>query len=200
MLEQSSDLLIASNNQGKVREITALLAPYSINIISTANFDLVEPEETGSSFAQNAQIKSTYYTKHTGLTSLSDDSGLVIPDLGGDPGIYSARWAGEKKDFNMAIQRIYDELTAKSLKPTGTYAYFICALALTTPDENTLIFEGKIEGALSFPARGSHGFGYDPIFIAKDQNKTFAEISLLEKQTSNHRSKAFRKFVSHCFP
>ncbi len=184
-------LVIASHNKGKVREIDELFTPMGISVKSAADLNLPEPVEDGDSFVANALIKSQSAVKHSGLTSLADDSGLVVPSLNGAPGIYSARWAGENKDFSIAMQRLQDEGCE-----TGTPAYFVCVLALSYPDGTNETFEGKIEGALTFPPRGQHGFGYDPVFIPNGYEHSFAEIDSELKQTISHRADAFKKFVT----
>ncbi len=186
-----SSLVIASHNTGKVHEIEQLVAPLGIAVKSATEMSLPEPEETGDSFAANAQLKSQSALKHSGLPSLADDSGLVVPALSGAPGIYSARWAGPKKDFSLAIQRLQDEGAQ-----TGMPAYFICILALSRPNERDKLFEGRINGTLTFPAKGELGFGYDPIFTADGHHKTFAEIDSGLKQAISHRAVAFKKFVT----
>ena len=185
-------LVIASHNAGKVREIGALIAPLGIRVISAAEASVDEPEETGDSFAANATLKSEYSARRTGLSALSDDSGLVIPALGGAPGIYSARWAGPDKNFTAAFDRIRKELGDKPAD-----AYFICALALTIPAMGTHIFEGRIDGTLTFPPRGEKGFGYDPIFIPEGFRETFAEIDPAVKNALSHRARAFAKFLAY---
>lgn len=198
-LKQGDTLLIASNNQGKVKEIASLLSPYKINTISASEYDFAEPEENGVTFIENAQIKAEYYTERTDYKSLADDSGLVVPAINGQPGIYSARWGGPKKDFNLAINKIHDELIKNNIEPNGSAAYFICVLALAQPNAETIFFEGRVDGKLTFPAKGDNGFGYDPIFTPKGYKKTFAEMKLQEKEQKNHRADAFSKFVKHCF-
>lgn len=187
---QFDTLVIASHNQGKVREIGSLLAPMGIAVKSASDMNLPEPVEDAKTFVDNALIKSHSAVSHSGIASLSDDSGLVVPSLNGAPGIYSARWAGENKDFSIAMQRLQDEGCI-----TGTAAYFICVLALSYPDGTDKTFEGKVHGTLTFPARGEHGFGYDPIFVPNGHEQTFAEIDGGIKQSISHRANAFKKFV-----
>lgn len=192
-------LVIASHNQGKVVEIQALLAPFNVTIRSCADFYKEEPEEDGDTFDANARIKSVYCAEKTGLPSLADDSGIVVPALDGQPGIYSARWGGEKKDFVMAMHRIRDELTARGKTPEGQKAYFVCVLALTWPDGHTESFEGRVHGRLTFPMRGTHGHGYDPIFVPESGTQTFAEMDQSQKNGISHRANAFRLLVEGCF-
>jgi XTP/dITP diphosphohydrolase len=195
-------LLIASGNKGKIREIQELLAPYPVTVRSTAEFSLEEPEENAPDFIGNATIKAKYYAHATGLPALADDSGLVIPALGGKPGIYSARWAGPDKDFALAMERIKTELYAAH---GGEYeindpAYFVCVLAVYNPTTDQLqCFEGRVEGHLQFPPKGEKGFGYDPIFIPHGRTTTFAEMNSTEKHAISHRAKAFTAFIEGCF-
>lgn len=182
-------LLIASHNEGKVLEIRALLAPFSIKIISAKEANVPEPEETGATFAENAALKAEHACAACGLPALADDSGLAVPAIGGAPGIYSARWAGEKKDFTVAFERIKSELDDKDAA-----AYFVCALALAMPKGKTEIFEGRIDGRLTFPPRGDKGFGYDPIFIPGGYAITFGEMDPEKKNAISHRALAFEKF------
>lgn len=199
-------LLIASNNAGKVKEIQELLKDFGIEVISASEFDYPEPVEDGDSFVANAKIKSEYYCSKTNIPSLADDSGLEIDALNGAPGIYSARWAGESKDFNEAMDRIEDCLKDIGYDPVAMgrkhdllKANFTCALSLSWPDGHTEVFEGKVFGNLAFPAVGDKGFGYDPIFVANGHEKTFAEIDPQEKHAISHRAAAFKKLVNACF-
>ncbi len=192
-------LVIASHNPGKVREIAELLAPYSVQVKSGMEYGFQEPEETGSSFIENAEIKSRYFATKTKLPSLSDDSGLVVPALQGMPGIYSARWAGENKDFYVAIERIRQELVAKGERAEGAEAHFVCALSLCWPDGEVENVEGKVFGTLTFPPRGKKGFGYDPIFVPRGYKVTFAEMEPAAKHEISHRADAFRKLIARCF-
>lgn len=193
----AKEIVIASHNAGKVREIEALLAPFAMQVHSAAAFSLPEPIEDGDSFEANAAIKARSAYTHSHLTSLADDSGLVVPALNGDPGIYSARWAGENKDFSVAMQRVHDALIAKQVEPEGTKAYFVCVLALATDVHMINYFRGEVHGTLTFPPRGTMGFGYDPIFIPEGYTQTFAEIEAIEKQSISHRANAFAQFVEY---
>jgi XTP/dITP diphosphohydrolase len=192
-----SPLVIASHNEGKVREIRELLSPFRITVLSAAALNLPEPEETGSSFAENAIIKSKSAALLSGHYALADDSGLCIPALNNAPGIYSARWAGEKKDFQAAMQRIHQELDSINHNPKGAEAYFVCLLSLTNPDGITEIFEGEVHGTLTFPPRGAKGFGYDSIFIPKGYSQTFGEMEPDAKHAISHRANAFIKFIAY---
>lgn len=194
-----SELLIASGNKGKVKEIIELLADFNVKIRSLDEFsNIEEPEETGLTFKENAILKAKYYGEITGLPALADDSGLAIDALNGDPGIYSARWAGETKDFSIAMNKVENELKSSNSPPPYS-AHFVCALAIYWPDGHIECVEGKAYGNLTFPARGEKGFGYDPIFIPEGYNKTFAEIEPDIKKNISHRSDAFKKIVNKCF-
>lgn len=188
-------LVIASHNAGKVREIGELLAPFGADVISAGTLGLAEPEETGTTFAANAQLKALAAAKAANLPALADDSGLAVDGLGGDPGIYSARWAGPSKDFNAAMAQVVDKLGANP----DRNARFVCALTLAWPDGHCETFEGVVEGDLVWPPRGSHGFGYDPIFQPKGHAVTFGEMDPESKHAISHRADAFRKLVAACF-
>ncbi len=201
---KGSKLVIASNNAGKVKEISELLAPYDIEVISASSFDYPEPIETGSTFIENAEIKSKYYALKTGLPALSDDSGLEVMALDGAPGVYSADWAGNPRDFNKAMNMVEEKLNDLSVNTRGSLtekerenlrANFTCLLSLCLPDGTTQNFEGQVFGHLQFPPRGSKGFGYDAIFVPDDYIQTFAEIDSEEKQRISHRANAFKKFL-----
>lgn len=193
-LKRGDTLVVASHNPGKVREIVELLAPFRLHVIGARDLEIEEPEETEDTFAGNAALKARWVAEHSGHISLSDDSGLVVHALGGAPGIYSARWSGEGKDFNVAMARVERELKEKSA--TDLSAKFVSALALALPHETPRIFEGEVHGHLTFPPRGTHGFGYDPIFIADGMNQTFGEIDPKIKHAMSHRARAFAKLVA----
>jgi XTP/dITP diphosphohydrolase len=187
-------LVIASHNKGKVREIAELLAAYVAHFPSAAELNLAEPEETETTFIGNAELKARAAAAASGLPALADDSGLVVPALGGAPGIYSARWAGPDKDFAVAMKRVETELGDRD-----PAAYFVCALSLAWPDGHAESVEGRIHGRLVFPGRGTKGFGYDPIFIAEGRDITFAEMDPDEKHSISHRADAFARLVARCF-
>ena len=192
-LEQK--IIIASHNQGKVGEISALLKPYGIEVISAADLGLHEPEETGKTFVANAELKARAASATTNKPSLSDDSGLVVPALNGEPGIYSARWAGKEKDFSLAMNMVEERLGTN----TNRSAYFVAALSLCWPDGHCETFEGRVEGNLVWPPRGELGFGYDPMFIPNGGGKTFGEMEPAAKHAISHRAKAFAKLEKACF-
>lgn len=185
-------LLIATHNPGKAREIGELLSPYIGSFTTSAELGLEEPEETGDTFIANALIKARQAAQASGMIALADDSGLSVTALNGDPGVYSARWAGPDKDFKLAMKRVHDALDGHADRS----ASFICVLALAWPDGEAHTFEGRIGGQIVWPARGSKGFGYDPIFVADGHDRTFAEIEPPEKQAISHRARAFEKLMN----
>jgi len=188
-------LIIASHNAGKVREIDALLRPLGIEAISASTMGLPEPEETGLTFIANAELKARAAATASGLVALADDSGLCVDALGGDPGIYSARWAGERKDFGMAMNRV-NQLLGPDAPRT---AHFICALSLAWPDGHAESFEGRIDGSLEWPPRGNNGFGYDAMFVPDGYRESFGEMEPDAKHAMSHRAEAFAKLVSSAF-
>ena len=185
-------LIIASHNQGKVSEIKDLLSRYEVDVSSSEDFGMKEPEENGDSFEENALIKASETANFCGQIALSDDSGLCVDDLDGDPGIFSARWAGPKKDFLKASKDIEKKLI--EIGSSNYSAYFICILAVCWPDGESRIFKGKINGNLNFPPKGNLGFGYDPIFIPRNYDITFGEMDPIIKHKISHRSVAFDLF------
>ncbi len=187
-------LVIASHNPGKVREISALLAPFEVEVISAGALGLPEPEETGMTFLENAEMKARASAAGANLPALADDSGLVAPALNGAPGIYSARWAGPDKNFDRAMDRVKKELGAGD-----PAAHFTAALALAWPDGHVERFEGKVHGRLAWPKRGDQGFGYDPIFIPDGYDITFGEMDPGHKHTISHRANAFKQLINACF-
>ena len=190
-LRRGSALLVASHNQGKVREIADLLSPFGILVRGAGELGLAEPEETGLTFAENALLKAHAAAKDSGLMALADDSGLCVAALGGAPGIHSARWAGPDKDFASAMARVEREL----MTAADRSAKFVCALALAAPSGESEIYEGEVRGRLVFPPRGKNGFGYDPIFVADGMSQTFGEIDPARKHAISHRARAFEKFA-----
>ena len=194
-------LVIASHNPGKVREIGELLEPYGVTVVSAGALGLPEPEETGAGFAENAALKARAAARGAGLSALADDSGLAVQALGGEPGIRSARWAGPDKDFGLAMARVERELAAARARSGADErgAAFVCALCLAWPDGSEQSFEGRVEGRLVWPPRGSRGFGYDPIFIPEGFEITFGEMEPGEKHRISHRARAFAKLVRAVF-
>lgn len=194
-LVAGSRLVLATHNPGKAREIAELLAPWRIDLVTASSLGLPEPEETGSSFEENALLKANSAARRSGLPSLADDSGLAVDALGGAPGIHSARWA--QGDFHAAMQRLHDELVS-SRAPQPWTARFFCALSLAWPDGLEKTFLGRVEGQCVWPARGDRGFGYDPIFLAEGETVTFGEMDPTRKDSISHRADAFAQLVAAC--
>ena len=188
-------LVIASHNPGKVREIGDLLARFDVEVVSAGDLNLPEPEETETTFIGNAVLKAKASADGSGLPALADDSGLAVTALNGDPGIYSARWAGPDKDFGLAMQMVQDDLGDSADRS----AKFVCALALAWPDGHVESFQGEVHGQISWPPRGEKGFGYDPIFVPDGYEMTFAEMEPDAKHAMSHRAHAFRQLVEACF-
>jgi XTP/dITP diphosphohydrolase len=201
----SGRLVAATHNPGKLIEIREFLRPYAVDPLSAAELDLPEPEESGLTFEDNAVLKAEAATRGSGLPALADDSGLAVEALGGAPGIYSARWAGEARDFGAAINRVESELRGLG-RPPPWRAHFISVLALAWPDGRVELFEGRVDGDLVFPPRGLEGFGYDPIFRLVGHECTFGEMSPEQKhgfpangsQGLSHRARAFQKLALAC--
>ncbi len=189
---------MASHNKGKILEFRGLLAPYGVAVVPSEELCIIDPEETGNSFAANAQLKAEITAAAAEMPCLADDSGLVVDALDGAPGIYSARWAGPGRDFSVAMQRIHDELAAKGALATPPRANFTCMLCLARPGGDVRLFEGKVFGHLSFPPRGENGFGYDPIFVPDGHEQTFGEMDPESKQLISHRYVAFQEFAKAC--
>ncbi|MBW6533294.1 RdgB/HAM1 family non-canonical purine NTP pyrophosphatase [Sphingomonas sp. RRHST34] len=190
-------LVIASHNQGKVREIAALLEGRGLDVVSAGELDLPEPEETGTTFVMNAELKARAAADLSGLPALADDSGLCVDALNGDPGIFSARWGGENKDFGHAMRLVEDKLAALPEAPRT--AHFVCALALAWPDGHVEWFEGRVDGTLVWPPRGDKGHGYDPVFRPDGHDVTFGEMDEPAKNAISHRGDAFRQLVAAVF-
>jgi XTP/dITP diphosphohydrolase len=191
-------LVIASHNKGKLAEIAALLGPYGIEPVSAASLDVPEPDETGTSFAANAELKARFSADLTGLPALADDSGLCVDALDGDPGIFSARWAGPTKDFGLAMELVHENLAAVG-PDAGRDAHFVCALSLCWPDGEIVTVEGRIDGHLCWPPRGTNGFGYDAMFVPWHHELSFGEMDFDKKHAMSHRAEAFRKLVAAVF-
>ena len=187
-------IVVASHNPGKVDEIAELLAPYGIEIGAAGALGLPEPEETGTTFRENAAIKALACASAAGEAALSDDSGLAVAVLGGEPGIHSARWGGPERDFALAMRRVEDALAPDAERD----AAFVCALALAWPDRHVEIFEGRVDGRLVWPPRGTGGFGYDPIFVPSGGSLTFGEMEPGAKHAISHRAAAFDRLAAAC--
>lgn len=192
---KGATLVIASHNPGKVKEIRDLLEPLVDHVASAAELGLPEPEESGESFRANAEHKARAAARAAGLPALADDSGLVVPTLGGAPGVHSARWAGPKRDFAQAMARVERALKDQA----DRRAHFVCALALAWPDGHCETFEGRVHGTLVWPPRGGEGFGYDPIFLPNGHKQTFGELAPSAKHAISHRAKAVRRLLAACF-
>ena len=196
-------LVIATHNPGKLREMREMVAPYGIDAVSAGELGLAEPDETGTSFRDNARIKAIAAAQASGLPSFADDSGLVVEALGGQPGIHSARWAGPDKDFAGAMQKI--ETLLREKKATDRRAHFVSALCVAWPDGHLEEFEGRVDGTLVWPPRGTAGFGYDPVFQPEGFDTTFGEMSADDKhglppkgRGLSHRARAFVKLAEAC--
>ena len=194
-------LVLATHNKGKLAEIVDLMRPFGVEVASAAALGLPEPEETGTSFEANASLKAAAAALASGLPALADDSGLVVPALGGEPGIYSARWAGPNRDFSAAMAEVERRLAGKS----DRRAHFVAVLALAWPDGHIEVFRGEVHGTLVWPPRGDKGFGYDPIFLPDGHARTFGEMPSEEKhglppkgRGLSHRARAFLKLAEAC--
>lgn len=200
-------LVVASHNAGKVREINDLVVHFGIETTSASEIDLPEPEETGTTFEENARLKALAAATASGLPALADDSGLAVEALGGDPGIYSARWAGPDRDFAQAMRNVEEKLQqAGANSPEARGAKFVAALCLAWPDGHMEDFLGEVHGQLVWPPRGTLGFGYDPMFLPDGHERTFGEMSAEEKhgwtpgqpEGLSHRARAFARFAAAC--
>lgn len=199
-------LVVASHNKGKIREINELLAPFGFDVVSAGDLDLPEPDETGTTFEANAEIKAVAAASAAGLPALADDSGFCVAALNGDPGIYSARWAGPDKDFAMAMRTVEEKLQgAGAFGEPQRRASFVAVLCLAWPDGHKEFFRGEVDGQIVWPPRGTQGFGYDPVFQPDGHERTFGEMSSEEKHgwsggksALSHRARAFQLFAAAC--
>lgn len=201
----SGSLVIATHNAGKLKEISALLAPHGMKCLSAGSLGLPEPPETGTTFIENALIKARAAAEASGLPSLADDSGLSVAALAGRPGVYTADWAerqwfeGEPgRDWYMAMGKVEGMLQARG-SDVPRDAWFSCVLAIAWPDGDHVVYEGRVDGTLTWPPRGEMGFGYDPVFVPVGRDQTFAEIAPEEKHAISHRADAFAKLVAEQF-
>ena len=201
----SETLVIATHNAGKLKEIGALLAPYGLQCISAGSLGLPEPAETGTTFVENALIKARASAEASGLPALADDSGLCVAALGGRPGVYTADWAERQwfegpagRDWYMAMGKV-EGLLAEQGPDVDRSGYFACVLAIAWPDGDSAVYEGRVDGTLTWPPRGELGFGYDPVFVPLGATQTFAEIDPDEKHRISHRADAFAKLVAEQF-
>ena len=190
---QPGRLVLATHNPGKVTELAELLAPHGLEVVSAGALGLAEPEETGTTFIANAELKALAAAFASGLPAIADDSGLCVDALGGAPGLYSARWAGETKDFSIAMLRVRQEMPATA----PDTAHFICALSLAWPDGHTESVEGRVDGRIVWPPRGANGFGYDPMFLMDGKAQTYGEMPRAEKEADNHRARAFALLLQY---
>lgn len=193
-------LVIATHNEGKLREIKELLAPFGVRVASAGAFGLPEPEETEETFAGNARIKAHFAARETGLPALADDSGIEVEALGGAPGVHTADWAetGKGRDFPMAMTKVWQMLEEKQA-PEPRRAAFVATLCLAWPDGHDEIFEGRVEGRIVWPMRGDRGFGFDPVFLPDGETETFGEMDPVRKAEMSHRTRAFAALVDACF-
>lgn len=201
----SETLVIATHNAGKLKEISALLAPFGMNCISAGSLGLPEPAETGTTFVENALIKARAAAEGSGLPALADDSGLCVDALGGRPGVYTADWAERQwfegpvgRDWYMAMGKV-EGLLAEQGPEVDRSGWFACVLAIAWPDGTSAVYEGKVDGTLTWPPRGALGFGYDPVFVPLGGSQTFAEIDPAEKHRISHRADAFARLVADQF-
>ncbi|MGB1360839.1 MAG: RdgB/HAM1 family non-canonical purine NTP pyrophosphatase [Alphaproteobacteria bacterium] len=198
MLLNNAEIVLATHNKGKIPEISALVEPFGCIVSCAGDYGVSEPIEDGDTFEANALLKAWHTAKATGKIAMADDSGICVVGLDNAPGIYSARYAGQSKDFNIAMKRIEDELNEKGTDEKG--AFFVCSLAVVNPTTGEeLVFRGEVHGNLTFPARGDKGFGYDPIFIPNGYDITFAEMDADKKHSISHRADAFNKMKETCF-
>ncbi len=205
MAKLSETLVIATHNAGKLKEIAALLAPYGVNCISAGSLGLAEPPETGKTFAENALIKARAAAENSGLPALADDSGLCVDALAGRPGVYTADWAERQwfegppgRDWYLAMGKV-EGLLQEQGPSAERSCHFACVLALAWPDGTSAVYEGKVEGTLTWPPRGTMGFGYDPVFVPLGEARTFAEHDPEEKHAISHRAAAFAMLVAEQF-
>lgn len=194
----ASTWVIASHNEGKIREIADLIRPFGLTVKGAAELGLPEPEETETTFRGNALLKARAAAQASGEVALADDSGLSVDGLDGAPGVYSARWAGEPRDFAKAMERVNAALNERP--EASRAARFVCALALAAPDGTSAVYEGVVTGEVIWPPRGERGFGYDPLFEPAGRSVTFGEMDPAEKHAVSHRADAFRKLVRAVFP
>jgi XTP/dITP diphosphohydrolase len=187
---KNEKLVVATHNAGKLREISALLSPYGVTAVSAGSLGFDEPAETEATFEGNARLKAAYAAQRSGLPALADDSGLCVEALDGAPGVYTADWAGPTRDWAMAMRLVEEKLQA--IKGARA-AYFSCTLCVAWPDGDALFFEGRVHGSLTWPPRGTRGFGYDPMFVPDGETETFGEMEPARKTLISHRGRAFEK-------
>jgi XTP/dITP diphosphohydrolase len=189
-------LVVATHNRGKLKEFATLLAPHGLAVLLAGDLGLPEPEETGTTFEENARIKALAAATGARMPALADDSGVAVDALGGEPGVYSARWAGPEKDFRMAMALVEERLQAAgAVAPPARRARFVAVLCLAFPDGASEFYRGEVAGTMVWPPRGDGGFGYDPMFVPDGMSRTFAEITPAEKHAVSHRARAFARFA-----
>ena len=193
-LSRGSKIVLASHNAGKLREFSSLLAESGITVVSAGELNLPEPDETADTFTGNAEIKALAAARASGLPALADDSGFCVSALGGQPGVYSARWGGPTKDMTVAMERVHREMSETS----DHAASFVAALCLAWPDGETHSVVGECHGQTVWPPRGDHGHGYDPMFAPEGESRTFAEMGEHEKNAISHRGRALTLFLTEC--
>lgn len=200
-MKPGDTLVVATHNPGKLSEIEALVAPAGLTVVTAGALGLPEPEETGKTFADNATLKAIAAAIASGHPALADDSGVCVDALGGDPGVYSARWAGPDKNFAAAMQRVEDGLQAAgAITPEARSAQFVAVLCLAWPTGASTTFRGEVRGHMVWPPRGANGFGYDPMFVPDGYDRTYAEMATEEKKEMSHRAKAFAAFARARIP
>lgn len=195
-LDRGERLVVATHNEGKLREIAALLAPCGLDVVSAGALGLPEPEETEANFAGNARLKASAAARASGLPALADDSGFSAAALGGAPGVLSARWAGPGKDFAVAMRRVHEAMGGTD----DVRAWFTCALCLAWPDGEQATFVGRVDGFVAWPPRGDRGFGYDPIFAPAGESETYGEMAPARKDAASHRARAMTQLFRACLP
>ncbi len=193
-LNSGDHLVVATHNPGKVWEFQKLFDPFGVKLIAAGDLGVPEPEETGATFHENAQLKAVISAVASGMRALADDSGIEVEALDGAPGVYSARWAGEGRDFTVAMERVENALKAKGAADGPRRAVFVCVLCFVEPGEDPLCFEGRVPGRLVWPPRGANGFGYDPMFAPDGCDQTWGEMEPSQKYSMSHRAVAFAKF------
>lgn len=205
-LPRGTKLVIATHNEGKLAEFKTLFAPFGLDLVSAHELGLGEPDETGTTFVQNARLKAHVAAQQSGLLALADDSGLCVDVLDGKPGIHTARWAGKERNFALGMRRVEDELQAvNALSPDTRHASFNATLCLANPQNDDRIFEGVAKGTMVWPPRGTLGFGFDPVFVPEGFEVTFGEMPAEKKHSwekgkpgLSHRARAFARLVEAC--
>jgi XTP/dITP diphosphohydrolase len=193
-------VVLATHNAGKLKEMIDLLAPFGVEVVSSGQLGLAEPEENGTMFSENASIKAQAAARATGLPAIADDSGLCVDALDGAPGLFTADWAGSPRDFNRAMTRLEHELERRGHAASGAKAHFVSAIVVAWPDGREEVFEGRVFGALSYPPRGPEGFGYDPVFVPEGETASFGEMSMAEKKKHSHRARAIKAMTAALCP